>query len=116
MGTPKCLVSRIKQWCSSSEEQKREQKSRGRQHGQRSCFFVKAGGTLTLALSVRERGQPRGIARHYDGRSRPCGSARCGANEERSTQCVCPSTISSAIARPLAGAFRMPQQLWPVAM
>ena len=42
-------------------------------------------------------------------------SSRAGSNGERSTVDDAPSQSSSAIARPLAGAFSMPQQLWPVA-
>ena len=43
------------------------------------------------------------------------GSSRAGSNGERSTLDDTPSHSSSAIALPLAGAFSMPQQLWPVA-
>ena len=40
---------------------------------------------------------------------------RAGAKGERSIERAARSRISSAIASPVAGAFRMPQTLWPVA-
>src|SRR4030095_15938747 len=72
---PSMIPKRYMEWSAQStaedpsEEQTREQKARGRQHGPRSCCFVKAGGTLTLALSRRERGQSRerGIVRALRG-------------------------------------------------
>jgi hypothetical protein len=44
------------------------------------------------------------------------GGRRLGSNGRRSTLCATPSTISSAIASPVAGALRIPQTLCPVAM
>ena len=43
------------------------------------------------------------------------GGRRLGSNGCRSTVCATPSTISSAIASPVAGALRIPQTLCPVA-
>ena len=43
------------------------------------------------------------------------GGRREGSNGDRSTERARPSAISSAIASPVAGAFRMPQTLCPVA-
>jgi 7-keto-8-aminopelargonate synthetase-like enzyme len=43
------------------------------------------------------------------------GGRRFGSNRRRSTLCATPSTISSAIASPVAGALRIPQTLCPVA-
>ena len=45
-----------------------------------------------------------------------CGHARrCGSSLRMSTELALPSTISSAMTRPVAGPFKMPQQLWPAA-
>src|SRR4029077_9819016 len=52
-------------------------------------------------------------ARLYQERN---GGNRAGSKAERSTERARPSTISSAIASPVAGALRIPQTLWPVAM
>ncbi len=46
----------------------------------------------------------------------PNGGSRAGSKAERSTERAAPSIISSAIASPVAGALRIPQTLWPVAM
>ena len=40
---------------------------------------------------------------------------RCGSSLRMSTELVLPSAISSAMTKPVAGPFRMPQQLWPAA-
>ena len=49
--------------------------------------------------------------------TRPASNAarRAGSKGERSTASVAPSRINSATASPVAGAFRIPQTLWPVA-
>ena len=43
------------------------------------------------------------------------GRSRAGSKADKSMLRAAPSTISSAIASPVAGALRMPQTLWPVA-
>jgi len=43
------------------------------------------------------------------------GGNRAGSKAARSTVALAPSTISSASASPVAGAFRIPQTLWAVA-
>jgi hypothetical protein len=45
----------------------------------------------------------------------PRDTKRAGSNADRSTLLLLPRTMSSAIASPVAGPFRMPQQECPVA-
>ena len=69
-------------------------------------------------LAADEAGSERSVRLCDAGAAQAAGSSgrrRAGSNGDRSTVRARPSAISSAIASPVAGAFRMPQTLWPVA-
>ena len=76
------------------------------------CFGVALLGTF---VRVRSPDGARPSCVQSAASSSRTASSRAGSNGARSTLDDTPSQSSSAIARPLAGAFSIPQQLWPVA-